>query len=271
VMPMVRVRCPIARIAYDMVDFHGVRMAREAALFGDAELLEKANRQQEIEVACAKAADVTLAINDEERQTLLSLAPEAVVEVIPLVFEIPPTIPPGLGNREGLLFVGGFWHRPNGDAIRWFVERVWPLVRRAVPDAVLRIAGSNPTDEVLALGAQPGIEVLGFVPDMGAVLDRHRVSIAPLRYGAGAKGKVGQALIHGLPVVATKVGAEGMSLRDGTHLLVADDEEAFAAHVIQLLEDDALWSRLSTHGRMHMENSFSTAVVKQQLVEALDG
>ncbi|MCR6476969.1 glycosyltransferase family 4 protein [Variovorax sp. ZS18.2.2] len=271
VMPMVRTRCPVARIAYDMVDFHGVRMAREATLFGDAGLMEKADRQRDIEVACAKAADVTLAINEDEKQVLLSLAPEAVVDVIPLVFEVPENAPPDLSSREGLLFVGGFWHRPNGDAICWFVERVWPLVRRAEPHAVLRIAGSNPTDEVLALGAQPGVEVLGFVSDIAAELDRHRISIAPLRWGAGAKGKVGQALMHGLPVVATTVGAEGMSLQDGTHILVADDEEAFAACVIQLLRDDALWSRLSANARKHMENSFSTAVIKKLLMEALDG
>lgn len=270
-IPLVRCNCPTTRIAFDMVDFHGVRMAREAALRGDPDLMREAEAQRAVEVACANAADVTFAIAPEEKATLLELAPQAVVEVLPIVFEIAEQPPPGPQGREGLLFVGGFWHKPNGDAMRWFVERIWPLIRRVEPSLRLSIAGSNPDEEILALASQPGVEVLGFVPDLTPLFNSHRALVAPLRFGAGTKVKVGQSLSQGLPVVATSVGAEGMGLIDGTHLLVGDDEEAFAAQVIRLLHDDMLWSRLSTQALAHMQNTLSVAAVRKQLEAVIGG
>ncbi|SFM72036.1 Glycosyl transferases group 1 [Variovorax sp. OV329] len=270
-LPLVRTHCPVASIVYDMVDFHGLRMSRQADVEKNEPLRKEAEKQRAIEVACARSADLTLAINEEERAAMLALAPEAVIEVMPNVFHMPEHAPAGVEARKDLLFIGGFWHKPNGDAVAWFVDRIWPLVRSAEPDVISRIVGSNPSNEVLALGAQPGIEVLGYVPDVAPLLESHRVSIAPLRWGAGTKGKVGQALSHGLPVVATPIGAEGMALRDGEHLLVAEDERGFAQHVIELLRDDELWRRLSLGGREHMATMFSTHVIKHKLDEVLRG
>lgn len=270
-LPLVRSRCPTTRIAYDMVDFHGLRMAREAELRGDPDLREAAERKRVEEVACAAAADVTIAVTPEEKAALLEMVPEAVVEVLPNVFELPQKLPPGPEARNGLFFVGGFWHTPNGDAVCWFVERILPLLRAEIPDLVLRIAGANAGNDVLALGAQPGVEVLGFVPDLLPLFHQHRVFVAPLRYGAGMKGKVGQSMAHGLPVVATPVGAEGMGLQDGVHLLVAADEETFAAQVLRLLRDDALWSRLSVAGREHIERTLSVEAVRGRLEAVLGG
>ncbi|UFN47220.1 glycosyltransferase [Roseomonas sp. OT10] len=270
-LPLVRSYCPTARVAYDMVDFHGVRMAREAALRDDVELMLRAERQRSIEISCARAADVTLAITIEEKAALLELVPDAVVEVLPIVVEVPEPAPPGPAKRDGILFVGGFWHQPNGDAVHWFVEEIWPLIRREAPDVVFRIVGANASDEVLALGTRPGVEVLGFVPDLGPLYDRSRVFVAPLRYGAGMKGKVAQSLVHGLPVVATPIGAEGMKLHDGVHLLVAEEKQGFAEAVLRLLSDDGLWSRLSDHGRDYIARTLSVDVVGQQLKALLDG
>ena len=270
-LPLVRTRCPTARIAYDMVDFHGLRMAREAALRNDPGMLEAAERQRAVEIACATAADVTVAVTAEEKAVLLDLVPSAVVEVLPNIFELSRRPPPGPESRNGLFFVGGFWHAPNGDAVCWFADRIFPLLRREMPNLVFRIAGANPGNEVLSLGARPGIEVLGFVPDLAPLYDRSRVFVAPLRYGAGMKGKVGQSLAHGLPVVATQVGAEGMGLQDGVHVLVAEDEEAFAAQVLQVLRDDGLWSRLSMTGRAHIERTLSVEAVRGRLEALLNG
>ena len=270
-LPLVRSRCPATRIAYDMVDFHGLRMLREAELRGDPELREAAERKRAVEISCAAAADVTLAVTVEEKAALLDLVPEAVVEVLPNVFEMPQQPPSGPERRRGLLFVGGFWHAPNGDAVCWFVERVFPRLREEVPDLVFRIVGANAGNEVLALGAIPGVEVLGFVPDLVPLYQQHRVSIAPLRYGAGMKGKVGQSMAYGLPVVATPVGAEGMGLQDGVHLLVGQDADGFAAQVLRLLRDDALWLRLSVAGRAHIERTLSVEAVRGQLEAVLGG
>ena len=265
ITPLVRRHTPTARVVYDMVDFHGLRMAREAALRDDAALRDKANRQRDLELACARAADVTLAVTDEERAALLDLAPDLVVETLPNVFEVPTTPAPGVEGRANLLFVGGFWHAPNGDAMEWFVERIWPTIRRELPEARLRIAGANPENEVLALGLHDGVDVLGFVPDLGPLYRAHRVFIAPLRYGAGMKGKVGQSLMLGLPVVTTSVGAEGMGLQDGVHVLIAEEEAAFAAQVLRLMRDDLLWYHLAAKGRAHVESTLSVGVVRSRL------
>jgi hypothetical protein len=270
-LPLVRSYCRTTRIAYDMVDFHGLRMAREAALNDDAELMAAAERQRAVEIACARGADVTIAVTEAERAALLDMASDVVAEVLPNLFEKPPHASPGPGARDGLLFVGGFWHKPNGDAVHWFVDRIWPLIRREAPDLVLRIAGANADNALLALGALPGIEVLGFVPDLTPLYDRHRVFIAPLRYGAGMKGKVGQSLMHGLPVVATPIGAEGMGLHDGVHLLVAEQEEDFAAQVLRLLRDDGLWTQLAAEGRAHIERTLSVDAVRPRLEALLRG
>ena len=270
-MPLVRRYCPAARIAYDMVDFHGLRLAREARLTNDAALLAKAERQRAIEIGCARNADITIAVTDEERAAILEIAPEVVVETLPNVFRVSAKPVPGPEGRNGLLFVGGFWHSPNGDAMHWFVDRILPLIQREVPYVVLRIVGANPENDVLALGTRPGVEVLGFVPDLAPVFASSRVFVAPLRYGAGMKGKIGQSLVQGLPVVTTAIGTEGMALQDGVHVLVAETEAEFAARVLQLMRQDELWRRLAATGRAHIEATLSADAVRRQLEAILGG
>jgi glycosyltransferase involved in cell wall biosynthesis len=268
VIPIVRAHCPWARVIFDTVDLHFLRLEREAVLRADAGRLREAGRMRQIEMACLRSADVTIAVSEDERRILLDLAPEAVVETLPNVFRVPAGLPPGPEGRDGLLFVGGFWHVPNGDAVLWFTEQVWPLVRAQAPHLMFRIAGADPTPEVLALGRLPGVEVLGHIPDLAPQFDSARAFVAPLRFGAGMKGKVGQSLVHGLPVVATPVGAEGMGLEDGQHLLVAETAEEFADRVLTLLRDDALWRRLQQGGRALIEATLSEDVVARRL-EAL--
>ena len=267
----VRRHCPNARIIYDMVDFHGLRMRREAELRQDAALREQADRQFDIEIASARAADVTIAVTEDERAAMLRAAPDVVVEVLPNIFDVPNREFPGPSARRDLLFVGGFWHRPNGDAVLWFANEIFPKIQAEIPEIVFRIVGANAENEVLALGARPGIELLGYVPDLDPVFDRHRVFVAPLRYGAGMKGKVGQALIHGLPVVATPIGAEGMGLIPGQHLLVADDAQEFAAEIVRLLRDDALWARLAADGRAHIAATLSVDAIRPRVKELFGG
>jgi hypothetical protein len=263
--PLIRSHCPWARVIFDTVDLHFLRMQREATLQRDPLLVLEAERMRQLELSCMRSADVTVAVSEEERRLLLDLVPDVVVQTLPCVFQVPPALPPGPAARAGLLFVGGFWHLPNGDAALWFVEHVWPRILARAPGLVFRIAGADPTPEVLALGRLPGIEVLGYVPDLTPYFDAARVFVAPLRFGAGMKSKVGQSLINGLPVVATAIGAEGMALVDGQHLLVADAAEDFAACVLSLLHDDKLWIRLQEQGRTMIENTLSVAAVSHRL------
>jgi glycosyltransferase involved in cell wall biosynthesis len=269
-IPIIRLHCPWARVIFDTVDFHYLRMNREAELRQDDAIRQEARVMLEQELACVRSADLTFAVTAAERSALLDFAPDCVVEVLPNVFTVPETSP-GPAGREGLLFVGGFWHQPNGDAVLWFAREIWPLLRAAAPDLVFRIVGANPTSEILALARQPNIEVLGYVPELSPYLDNSRVFVAPLRFGAGMKGKVGQSLAHGLPVVATAVGAEGMQLEDGVHLLVAETPEAFAEQVLRLLREDDLWTALQRAGRTLIQQTLSEDVIRKQLNGVLRG
>jgi glycosyltransferase involved in cell wall biosynthesis len=167
------------------------------------------------------------------------------------------------------VFVGSFLHPPNVDGVKWLVGEVMPVVFDKIPSMRVYIAGSDPTDEVLSL-AGPGIEVLGWLPSLGFLYDKARVFVAPLRFGAGMKGKVGESLAHGLPVVTTEIGGEGMGLRHGYDVLVADDGREFAEHVIQLHEDEQLWARLARNGRTTVAERYSPQAVHGQLVDVLD-
>src|SRR5262249_31061824 len=156
---------------------------------------------------------------------------------------------------------GGFRHVPNEDAVAWFVTHVLPRVRRAVPGARFLIAGSHTTDRVRALASE-GVEVVGWQPHLEPLYSRVRAAVAPLRYGAGVKGKVGEALALGVPTVMTSVAAEGMHIVDDVHGIVADDPEELAERLVRLMSDNDLWLRLSRRGQQLVQEQFSPSAVR---------
>lgn len=265
VIPIIRTHCPWARVIFDTVDLHFVRVGREAALKDSPGLRREAEELRELEFSCIRMADVTVTVSEDERRLLLDYLPDVVVETLPNIFVQPPREAPGPEYRRNLMFLGGFQHQPNIDAVVWFVSAILPLIRQQAPDVIFRVVGSNPPKEVDALGDRPGVEIVGYVEDLQPYFDAARVFVAPLRYGAGMKGKVGQAMINGLPVVSTPVGAEGMGAEDGVHLLVADDVAAFAEHVLSLLKDDALWRVLQTEGHSLIEGTLSERAVSEKV------
>ena len=178
------------------------------------------------------------------------------VSIVSNIHDVPAP-GPGFADRRGLVFVGSFGHVPNVGAITSFVEEVWPRVRAAVGDMTLTIVGPKPPAEVQALAGE-GITVTGWVPETRPHLDAARISIAPLRFGAGVKGKIGEAMSLGLPVVTTTVGAEGMGLVDGEHALVVDDPDAMAAAIVRLHGDPELWGALSAAGPVHVDATLGT-------------
>ena len=127
------------------------------------------------------------------------------------------------------------------------------------------------SDEIRALASTPGIEIAGFVPDLTEWFERCRVFVAPLRFGDGVSGKIGQSMAYGLPVVTTRLGAEGMGLKDVEHALVADTPQDFANAVLRLMRDDALWSKLQANGRNLIERTQSMDVVRKKIGVLLDG
>ena len=268
-LPLLRQYAPQARVAFDTVDLHYLREQREAELNADVRLARRAAHTRELELAVIADSDLTLVVSPFEQKLLAREAPEAKVCVLSNVHEIAPERA-GYSERAGLVFVGGYRHPPNVDAARWFADAVFPLIRERAPEIELHLIGADMPDSILALAQRPGIHCHGHVPDIAPWMNRCRVALAPLRYGAGVKGKINLSMAHGQPVVATRCAVEGMYLREDEDVLVADQPSAFADAVLRLYHDPALWRRLADNGvdnvRQHFSFEAARQVVRQHLI-----
>jgi GT2 family glycosyltransferase/glycosyltransferase involved in cell wall biosynthesis len=263
----VRQHAPQAQLWFDTVDLHYLREERLAALEQSSHLADVAAATKQQELRVMAACDLTLVVSPVEQALLAQTLPDVKVAILSNIHE-PLDQTPGYSEREGLLFVGGFQHPPNVDAVTWFVQEVWPLVHAQAPEVNLRVVGSKMPDSLRSL-AGPGIEILGFVQDIDPLLAQSRISIAPLRYGAGVKGKVNQAMSHGLPVVATPAAVEGMDLTHGEHVLVADSPAVYAQEIIRLYNDPLLWQHLVDGGKANVAKTFSRDVAREELARQL--
>ncbi len=253
---LVRRHAPRATLAFDTVDLHYLREQRAAELAGSDEMARAAEKTREQELRLIRDCDVTLVVSPVEQALLAKEAPGARVEVLSNVHEIFGRRR-GFSERSGLMFIGGYQHPPNVDAAIWFAREILPRVRAELPDLVFHLIGSKAPAEVKALGDLPGVEFHGFVEDIEPFLDGCRLAVAPLRYGAGVKGKVNMSMSYGQPVVATGIAVEGMYAEPGRDVLVAETPEDFAAQVLRAYRDEALWTQLSDHGLANVERHFS--------------
>ncbi len=263
----VRVHCPRAKIIFNTVDLHFLREERRALTRSGTATNEAARRIKHAELDVVRGADCTIVISPVERDLLAAEVPAARLAVIPLLREIPGR-GPGYECREGILFIGGFRHPPNVDAMIWFCERIWPEVHRRLPDLVLDIVGSYPTPEILRLQGH-GVRVLGYVKDIEPLFSRALITIAPLRYGAGLKGKVVTSLGYGVPSVVTPTAAEGLGLDEGQGILTASEPDAFVTAIARLCQNAGDWERLSSAGLQAVSQRFSVEANRPGLARLL--
>ena len=170
--------------------------------------------------------------------------------------------------QDAIIFVGGFGHPPNVDAAAWLVREIMPLVWAQAPDVRLLLVGSAPPPEVQAL-AGPRVEVTGFVPDIAPLYARSRMSVSPLRYGAGVKGKIVASLQAGVPVVTTAIGNEGLDLVPGIEALVAGTAPMLAAAILDLWRDPAMQHRLARAGQAVLRDRYSDAAARRAMQSVL--
>jgi GT2 family glycosyltransferase len=254
-------------IILDTVDLNFLREQRFAELEDDPGLARSAERSRDEELSAIRSSDMVWVTSTHEAELLSQHDAVPAIATVPMIHSVRQDVP-GFGARRDVLFVGGFRHAPNEDAVLYFVEEIWPIVQSALPGVRFLIAGSYMPPRIERL-ASTDIEILGHVPDVKDVLDRCRVSVAPLRYGAGVKGKVTESLASGVPVVATPVAAEGIGLTDGAHLLIGADSREFASRLIRVYTDEGLWDRLS-HGGRHAMNRCSEATVRELIRTTLE-
>ncbi|AJY44006.1 glycosyltransferase [Burkholderia humptydooensis] len=261
---------PGIKIVFGTVDLHYLREERAAILERSPEALEEALLLRRAEIQAVSEADATIVVSRLEGDILRDIVPDANVHRIPIP-RLPTRSTRSFDERSGVLFVGGFAHRPNVDAVKFLVKDIWPLVRRRLPDAELRIVGSGTTDEVRTLdNPVAGVTIVGFVENLGEVMDAARVSVAPLRFGAGIKGKVVSSLLHGLPCVLSKVASEGMGLVAGEQVLEGDGAEEIADAIVKLYEDRQLWQHVADAGFVAAAAEYSVESVANLLSGLLD-
>lgn len=252
-------------------DLHSLRIRREFELTGDIRKRREAEYWKGIEYQVMEKADMVYYPSQEEIDEIHARRPGIPAKAITAYIYDKDTEQSADGTSgedrsaaEGLLFVGGFKHPPNADGVLWFIKEIWPQIRRELPELRFRVAGSHPTEELLELSGKEGVEVLGFVPDaqLEELYRKSRIVVVPLRYGAGVKGKVVEALDRDCAIVTTSVGAEGIPGAD-TAMVIADLPEEFARSVVNLYTDSGeLERRRAADGALIREHYSTEAVWK---------
>ncbi len=244
---------PQAKLVFNNQDLHYLRVSRQAEVENSEALRREAKSIKAAEIEAMNGADVICTLSSVEKSVLdaESLLKKPVA-IVPYMIDLPQQGPGPGAHRKDILFLGGYGHSPNIDAAEWLVRDIWPLVKPHLGDARLILAGANPTQAVLDLAGRD-IEVPGRIEDLDPLFERASVFVAPLRYGAGVKGKIYSAFGYGLPVVTTSVGAEGMGLTSGQEVLIADEARDLADAILRLASEPDTWAALASKARAFVE------------------
>jgi glycosyltransferase involved in cell wall biosynthesis len=257
----VRKYCSNAKIIFNTVDVHYLRESRQAELENDDKLRIQAERTRQIEEYVIQRSDTTVVISNYEYELLKKEFPASDIVVIPLLRAIPGRSN-GFKDRKDVVFIGGFSHQPNIDAVKYLVREIWPFIRSCNSKIHLLVLGSNVPEEITGL-ATDDVQVIGYVHELADYFDSCRLTVAPLRYGAGQKGKVATSLGFGVPCIATSVAVEGSGLENNKHIVVEDDPEKFAARLVELYNNEDEWYMFSDNGLDFVEQNYSHSANKE--------
>jgi GT2 family glycosyltransferase/glycosyltransferase involved in cell wall biosynthesis len=266
---MIRQHFPKARILYNVADLHFLRVEREAEVQNDPSLREKAEQLRRLELGAMSFVDCVIVHSAAEAGLLRELAPQIAVQVVPWTVS-PREIAAADANDTTIAFIGGYRHTPNLDAAKWAAQQLMPLLRPQVPGIELLLVGSHMPAAISALAARDVVP-LGHVPALDSVFERVRLTVAPLRYGAGLKGKVLDSLAAGVPCVMTSIAAEGIELTDELRVLVADDPETLAQRVAMLCHDDDAHRRIAAAGKALIAAQYGPERIDALIGEACRG
>jgi glycosyltransferase involved in cell wall biosynthesis len=261
-----------AKILYYGHDLHFVRLGKQHEIENKKELLEEADKWREIEISLFNKADIILTPSEEEKESIKSLGIEKDVYAIkPYIYNTIPKPVYDFSERKDVLFIGGFVHAPNVDAVLWFSREIWPRIKKNIAGVRFIIAGSNPPAEINALAGED-ISVLGFVSEetLKNLYGKVKLVVIPLRYGAGVKGKTVEAMFHGVPLITTGTGIEGLP-GEYSFLTPKDSPADFANEVTRLYNasNEELIS-MSKKEIQYIHDHFHFDVVKSELQAILN-
>ena len=247
-----------AKLVYFGHDLHYIREQRNYEVTGEESLLESSSKWKEKEFNLFRKSDVIHVVGNYELEVIKKEFPDKVVRNIPLyIYDQFLEEVNSFENRKDILFVGGFRHKPNEDAVLWFMNQIWPSVSEQNPEMKFYIVGSNPSEQIKSLQSDRVI-VTGFISDneLEQLYSTCKLVVAPLRYGAGVKGKIVEAMYYQIPVVTTPIGAEGLVNKESV-MLITDNERGFVDKVNQLYNNEDLWNQLSSNSGEYIQKNFS--------------
>ncbi|SLM29947.1 Glycosyl transferase, family 2 (fragment) [Desulfamplus magnetovallimortis] len=259
---------PQAKIVFNTVDLHFIRHSREMELNISNYNQIHIDKLKESELAVVKKSDLTILISENEAKIVKKHCPTAKLAVIPIIRDIPGTIH-SFKNRKDICFLGGFSHPPNVDAVIYFTHNVWPLVKAKLPGCKFIIAGSDMPDSIKRLASED-IVIKGYVPELHSLFEKVKLSVAPLRYGAGIKGKIVSSMSHGVPVICTTIAAEGMGLSNIINVSIADSPTELCKSICELYNSEKLWDSISKAGIKKTYECFSINSVSPIITETLN-
>lgn len=265
-MENVRINSPETKIILDTMDVHAKKYFRKYKLEKKQEDLFTANAFNELEKKYYPLADTVFVVTEVEKKELLELVSDsASINVIPNV-HIENNQQRPFEKRQHLIFLGNFAINHNVDAVLHFVENIFPLIHKRRPQIQFHVLGRQADTNLRALEG-PNVRIHGFVQDLENALAQYRIFVCPMTYGAGMKGKLGEAMSRGLPLVTTSIGAEGFGLTDGEQCFIADAPEEFALKVVHLYEDRIAWNNFSNKSRSLVMQKFSPKAISSKLYE----
>lgn len=256
---------PSVKIIYDTIDLHFLRLERQEKITLKTTHWEAI---KEIELQLCNKVDKIISITDIDKGILISNGiEEEKIQTVPNIhiYKKPAN---SFLDRSGLLFIGSYIHTPNVDAAIWLCNEIMPLVWETIPEMTITLLGHGAGEEIQSL-ASDKIKIPGYIKDVDPYFEASKVFVAPLRFGAGMKGKLGQSFEFGLPIVSTNVGIEGMGLIHGETVLVANTSIEFASQIIKLYQNQALWNTLSANSEKAIA-PFSPEHVKKSVIKILE-
>ena len=256
-----------AKVIYHVHDLHFVREEKEYKITGDEAFRKESEKWKPIELSLMNKADVNITVSADEQKVMNNLIPGEKAMVMPIFAYEEPTVAAAHEPRqkENILFVGGFNHRPNEDGVLWFMEKIWPVFKEHNPETKFTIAGSNPTDKVKSL-ASDDVTITGYISDeeLAELYATCRVCVLPLRFGAGVKGKLIEAMHNGIGIVSTNIGIEGLPGIENC-IIGKDEEQEFAQELIRIYNDaDYLEEKKHLYSQ-YMKDNFSMEILQKKL------
>ncbi len=278
--PRVQEHCPNAINILDTQDLHFLRRARQRAL----------NKQQPLnlfssdavrEIAAILRCDLSLIISRYEMQLLQDTfnIPTDILHYCPFMLDadtIKKQDKPAYKQREHFVMIGNFLHPPNRDAVQWTYQSIWPLIRKNLPEAQLHIYGAYPSEKIMQFHKpEQGIFIKGRTEDAIATLSRYRVNLAPLRFGAGLKGKIVDGFLAQTPCVTTPIGQEGITGPPSSHWggLVTEtcnNSQQIADYAVKLYNNQQLWHQCNNHTGEIIQQQFNYQKQAEQLLKHLN-